>query len=251
MKLELRSVMDSPIENTFKQNTEEILKSDPLYIAEKITGKDYQSDQNTVMLGMALQMGKSRIVAERLTQNCDVHFRMKLPEYIKAFEEMGFKKIYSEPFMRKDLHSGEEFQNTFNCYWHDEYSVLLSFDTFTFSKNIPESLNGGDVYFNWKPYDKKHCYFVPASGCWKETKNGLVHIGYFDCREAVRFYLEKMRDEGTFIKPWIQVPFSWLTHNAEHDSKKGHRFDLYYHKTIERMKQFPQYVQDIIGEYKP
>ncbi len=241
--------MDKSIENTFKQNTEKILESDPLSIAEMITGKDYHSDQTTAMLGLAIQQSKSKITQERLVQNCDVHFGMNLQEYIKTFEEMNFKKIYSEPFMRKDLYSEEKFQNTFNCYWHDEYSVLLKFDTFTFSKNIPESLNSGDVYFNWKPHDGKYNHICPYSGHWEDTKDGVVLIGYFDCREAVRFYLEKMREEGTFFKPWIKVPFPWLTYSDEHNGETF-RFDLYYQKTRERMKQFPQYVQDIIGKYK-
>ena len=61
-----------------------------------------------------------------------------------------------------------------------------------------------------------------------------------DCREAVRYYLGKMRENGTFLPVWKEQPFLWLLHYKDTEDKD------YEDITKERIKQLPEYVQEAI-----
>ena len=34
------------------------------------------------------------------------------------------------------------------------------------------------------------------------NNNELIWVGYHDCREALRFHIRRLREDGTFLNPW-------------------------------------------------
>lgn len=251
---------------------------DSLSDAEKITGKDYKKDNETVMLGLAIQINKNKELNKLLDANDDTKFSEKTEEYLRKVIDFGFKIVLHDTFNN----DGEN--ESLYILWHDEYSLLLSFDTFKGSRN------GGKVYYNWSPNKTKSNIRLTSSGgyegfCWKSDfseqidfgvekpkwdmksdswddfllilnkydidyenyiiKNNLrsVWVGDHDCREAIKNNMKLMAENGLFLKKWKKTPFLWLLSHV--DSKK----DGYSYESIneERISRLPKYIQDCIN----
>jgi hypothetical protein len=63
-----------------------------------------------------------------------------------------------------------------------------------------------------------------------------------DCREAIRYYLGKMRETGTFLPVWENRPFLWLLHYMD---TKDEGYD-YKAITASRIAQLPEHVRNAI-----
>ena len=76
------------------------------------------------------------------------------------------------------------------------------------------------------------------------NNNNLIRIwqGSHDCREAIKFNISQLSENGEFIKKWPKTPFLWLLHYM--DTKT----DGYDHKKITegRLNKLPKYVIDCI-----
>jgi len=69
-----------------------------------------------------------------------------------------------------------------------------------------------------------------------------IWSGDHDCREALKFNINNLIENGTFIKKWKNQPFLWLLHYMDHKE------DGYDHEAItkERISRLPEDVQQII-----
>ena len=177
-----------------------MLDLDPLAEAEKLTGHSYKEDESTQGLGFVLLQVSAQAKDEALTARGDTTFRNTLERYVGIIEAYGFRQVLDLPF--EDYGYAE---HKF-VYWHDD-GLLLTFDTYQ-----AVNVNGGHVYYNWRPNDPRgHWGMVVSSGHF----SGEVWSGYHDCREALIFNLDQLRTNGKFVSPWVDDPKVWLMTRTE------------------------------------
>jgi hypothetical protein len=192
---------------------DKILDIDPLWEAEKVTGKSYKDDKATSNLGFAGHIIHNRGKKALLTSLGDSHYGSKFDEYIKIIESIGFKRIYSQDFV------GDSFEKprneVYQIYWRDD-GLLLGCESYS------ENANSSHVYFNLKPTFKplkegqeyaaltdefwnavSHC----SGGAKKLEDGSYIWSGDLDGREAVKHRISKL--EKFLICPW-QHKKKWL-----------------------------------------
>ena len=208
------------------------LKMDALQVAEDMTGTSYKEDESTVWLGMALMQENGKRKAELLTAQLDSNFSNKLDYYERVLAAEGFCKVFEMEIPHDQTHE-KEYHDRYFIYWHPD-GLLLSFDSY-----FGNSVNGVHIYFNFRPTDVKEFWHlqIPVSG---GGPAGLCES--IDCREAIRYYLGKMRENGSFLPVWEKRPFLWLLHYM--DTKT----EGYDHKAIteERIAMLPEHVRKAI-----
>lgn len=208
------------------------LAMDALQVAEDLTGTSYKEDESTVWLGMALAQENGKRKAELLTAQLDSTFSSTLDYYEKVLAAEGFSKVF-EMEIPNDPADENEYHDRYFIYWHPD-GLLLSFDSY-----FGNSVNGGHIYFNFRPTDVKEFrnLQLPVSG---GCPAGLCES--IDCREAIRYYLGKMRENGSFLHVWEKRPFLWLLHYMD---TKTEGYD-YKAITESRIAQLPEYVRNAI-----
>lgn len=118
--------------------------------------------------------------------------------------------------------------------------------------NLPEELRkeephwdlGNQKYEDFKILDEAYRKKIEK---YKSDKNLIcIWSGHHDCREALKFNINRLSENGTFVKKWKEQPFLWLLHHE--DSKR----EGYDYKAIneEKIKMLPEDVQELIkGEF--
>ncbi len=257
-----------------KETIESLQNIDPLADAEKIVGESYKTNEEAGILGMFLQMEKSKKIDELMDITDDTKFRETTSEYLRKVMLFGFEIVYKEDFISDN--TPEEFY----ILWHKEYSILLSFDTFNGFRN------SGNFYYNWSGKNKVdagsllstgHYYslymnlddmkeypnpekeprwvketweeFHEKQKAWSErnseyvNKNNLrrVWVGSHDCREAIKNNINNLAENGDFIKKWFETPFMWLCHHGDKESGKSYKSHC-----KERFEKLPSFVKDCI-----
>lgn len=252
----------------------ELKNLDPLLQAEKLTGSSYKKDNATSLLGFAIHIEKSREMNKLMDETNDTRFSEKTEDYLDKVKSFNFEQILKEDFQSDGI------TESLYIFWHKEYSILLSFDTYKGSRN------GSKFYYNWSPNDRKSRADVTSSGgyngfYWKSdfseeqpfiaepiwedgvswedynllnkewrqksdifvSDNNLkaLWVGDHDGREALKFNINNLAKNGEFVKNWKKRPFLWLLHHG--DKKTGN----YQEINQERINRFPDYVKNCIG----
>jgi hypothetical protein len=78
----------------------------------------------------------------------------------------------------------------------------------------------------------------------------VVWIGYHDGREGIISTINRMLSYGKFLPKWIECPYSWITHFAEHKGDCNYPFTSHYEVTRQRMAKFPKEVQERLAPYR-
>ena len=236
-----------------------LLSTDPLYEAEKITGKSYKEDDKTSSLGLLMSIQNNMMKDKALRDIGDTVFSMDWLAYCELIEKMGFG-LMLEDFSP----NGTE---AIRIYYNEKDGLLLRADSFQGCRN------SASVYYNWQidPEPKlkpKESWFDPEKpeyyGWWSFTSTGcmchptckiadlpedkadpawkeVVWSGNHDAREALGFNMRQLRENGTFIPRWIEQPHLWLVGHWEKDDN-----DSYSEITQSRVKRLPEWVQDNI-----
>lgn len=279
--------------DNIKKDIEEALKFDSLSEAEKITGKSYKESEFTTMIGLAMQIENSKKKEILMDATDDTKFSETRQEYLRKVMDFGFEIIYEEDYISDSKNDGSlkgvpvdengYFKEKLYCLWHNEYSILLVFDTHW------DNRNSGHFYYNWSPNNIKHDFNLTSSGGfeglnwlndfskeieyeikeptwdtstqkyedfslinkkWREeyynwrSENNLraVWVGNHDCREALKFNINNLANNGTFLKEWKKQPFLWVLHYMDTRDKN------YNHKELsrKRIEKFPEYVKKMI-----
>ncbi len=193
------------------QDKRKMLNFDSLAEAEKATGESYKKDEHTQHFGFLLHLGKTATVKAVLEEDDDTTFATKVVDYLRIAKELGFEIVLEHDFiipeeLKKSYDDGKIDRHY--IMWHPEYSVLLNFDTYGGN----ETVNGGNFYYAWKPKNMKNWHDYTSSGGFKP---GDIWVGSHDCREALRFNFEELRDNGQFLKQWTEQPHLWLMHYGD------------------------------------
>lgn len=222
-----------------------VLSIDPLSEAEKITGNEDKNDKDTTRIGLALQIEKSKVLDRLLDDIRDTKFVSKLSEYLSIVQGFGFKIVYAEDF------KADRRDEKMYILWHDDLSILLRFDTFTWGHESEGNVNGGNFYYNWVPHGGVNRWDLTSSGGFFSEDKAPVWVGDHDCREAIITKIKALFENGTFVKEWKDCAFPWLTHYVDHEkgSSKG-SFEKYFEKTRAIISKLPLHVQICIGSYK-
>ena len=230
---------------------EELLHTDSLLEAEKITGLSYKEDEPTMWLGFSILQGLSAAKEVALTERGDTTFRNELSRYQSIIEDYGFELVRSLPFAKRD---NNETQFT---YWHKAYGLVLIFDTYE-----ETGVNSGSVYYVWRRDPEA------ATGRWTANSSPLgayidgrkneewdgTIFGSHDCREALIFNLENLRTHGEFIVPWpaitegegsYRVYFSH--HGDEWPEDYKERSEFIKNLNAERLAELPAEMRESMG----
>lgn len=213
-----------------------LLAVDPLAEAERITGVSYKDekrgkglDNPAAALGLILLQTNAAAKEKVLRETGDTVFSNELPRYQSIIEKYGFENVLADHWLSRWGHD-----ETYFTYAHRK-GLLLAFDTFN-----GKSVNGGKVYYNWRPASMEVMSGATSSGGL--TKDG-VWVGDHDCREALIHNLTKLDNRGEFVCPWAKRGFLWL---LNFDEPKVEGYD-YKAITEARIKRLPQWVQDFVG----
>ena len=201
--------------------------------AENLTGKSYKEDAATEELGVALQISANMNLNKALVEADDTTYANEIGRYLRIVKEEGFKEILCIPFEGKPFN--ETVEEKYFIFWHED-GLLLSFETYRGT-----SVNSSHVYFNWLGNGEQWGPSVGCSGgCTEEEPH--VFVGDFDGRVALRYNLNKMRQEGKFLSSWVKKPWLWLLNYMD---TKGE----YDHKAItnSRLAMLPLEIQARLG----
>lgn len=132
---------------------------------------------------------------------------MKISEYLKWLNEIGFKEA-----LKIDFVGHEKRNEAMYIFWCAKYGILLRFDTYS------GDLNGGQYYYNWLPKDIDKGYEFVSSGGFYKYNDELIWIGSHDCRSNIEREIKKLKKNGKFIVPWIKRPFLWLLHYKDKEA---------------------------------
>lgn len=207
----------------------EMLTFDPLGTAERITGSSIHDDGSPAIgLGLALSIQHNARKEAALYAAGDTTFSDGLDRYLGIIEANGFERVLALPFM------GHDTQETLYVYASRD-GLLLRFDT-----HQGDRVNGGSVYYNWKPSDIATMHRHTSSGGFVTDE---VWAGDHDAREALIFKMNTLRANGELVSPWVKRPSLWLLHYM--DSKA----EGYDYKAINeaRISTLPQWVRDFIA----
>jgi hypothetical protein len=210
------------------------LRTDPIAVAEQVTGVSYKEDEGTLGLGVLMHMSHGARKREMLEERDDTTFSNDLDRYLRIIGEEGFQKILELDFTKRET------AEKFFVFYHFEDGILLSFDTYG-----GDSVNGGKFRYNIKPngttkdFAESQC---TSSGGYTEHDGEMIWSGDHDCREALRHHIAMLRENGTFVKDWVKPPFLWLLHHG--DIEGEYDYDAI---NAERIAMFPEEVQKAIS----
>jgi hypothetical protein len=195
-------------------NNEEIMKLlnyDPLYEAEKVTGKSYKEDEITSKVGFINMGCNNRKKETALKEIKDTYFNIPVQECVEIFQNYGYKSIYV------DTHDGEYGLDIFYVMYNKDIYSIVTFDSF-----IGNKINSGEMYINvdfGSDENMKYLWKIPCSSSpLKSYKFGRsIHL---DIREGAITKLKSILTNGNPIKNinenvWYWgVPY-WINEKSE------------------------------------
>lgn len=222
-------------------NTDALLTFDPLSAAEEVTGHSYKNDEATGLIGMLIAMHHGEIKNQHLTELDDTVLSNDLDRYTRIITELGFEQVLDVPFDAPGWNDDDPVRHEHLYIYARRDGLLLCFDTYDSVR-----VNGGKVYYCWKPNPDCERWNCTSSGGMYEAEDGTRYwAGDHDCREALRHNLQKLQDNGSFLPQWPigNGIFLWLLHYQD-TKQQG-----YDYKAIneERLALLPDWVRLMIG----
>lgn len=243
-----------------------LMKFDAIAEAEKMLhverwDKDKKTAQDVCILGMGLAREQGAAMQTLMNTTNDTTNSMSINTYLNNIREFGFEEVYTEEFYCITAKRNEEM---FVFVKKDE-GLVLTVDSFC------DRVNASNVHYNWKPNIKPKEEWKKSNEpevvdkIWEVTSSGSraitwglnntdtwVWSGNHDAREAVRHKIQRLRDCGTFITPWVERPLlCGMVTRAEfkHAKKANNRTD--YNKIDEtrktRLYRLPLWVEELMG----
>lgn len=215
----LGALLHTPEADTSDEGTAALLEHDPLGTLDDLHARSGGSYLNAPPSHMFAYAGVHNARKEAvLKERGDTTMTNALDDYQAIITAYGFELALEFPFRSRSWDKAE----TYFIYTHPELGLVLSFDTYN-----TDSVNGGKVYYNWKPHDGvRACWPMTSSGGWHDYDNDPVWVGDHDCREALIFRMERLRKNGTFLPKWRANPFLWFlnhddTHNVPYEAARA------------------------------
>lgn len=187
-----------------------LLRFDPLAEAEKITGHDYKTDEDSGLLGFGIAIKHNERKAKALAATDDSHYGITFAGMTELMGRLGFEVVLTRAFTGRDG-VGEKHL----VLWHPD-GILGTVESYQ-----GDMLNIAEVYYNVRPHEEYLPWSVTSSGQYRDG----VWIGDHDAREGIRFNLAALREHGDFVNPWVFRGWVWLLNytdtNGEYDDYKA------------------------------
>lgn len=217
---------------------DDILNFDPLLEAEKLTGKSYKDDRETMLMGAGLAILQNEQKEMELGLRGDSYYNISYSEYLEILADLGFQEVYSEEFVSR----WEQAREQFRVFWRD--GILLTTESY-----MGKSLNSATAYFNAEFEDGNAPWRMSLSGCLDgEAYDGdprrYIWCGYFDAREGIRHRLAQMEGQAKFLPKWTneRIYVSLLNYM---ESKVD--FDEYDRIREMKLTLLPEHVRQAMG----
>lgn len=245
-----------------QEQLRQLLDIDPLQVAEDLTGKSYKDDKQTEGVGFALAILHNQNKQAALLAHNDSYYGVSLNAYMGILGSLGFGQILDLPFV--EAREGRT-EHLF-AYAQPETGVFISFDTFC------GGMNSGKMHYCVKVkegVDRKKLHRATSSGGWESESEpdwrrkyetggpkDLYWKGNHDCREAIRFHYNQLKEYFDFINPWPKDPNQdWTDLDLLHyqdwkDFGTGYsaeRRDLINETNNNRIMLFPDWARRIIN----
>lgn len=169
------------------------LNFDPLAAAEQITGRSYKEDDGVGFLGMTLMANRSKALDAMLAG--DTRYGMKMDAMREIAKSDGYRQVLVVPLV--GTRSGEGLPESLEVWFDDRRGILL-----VFSSYMTTGLNEASVYYNWKPTSERWRELTSSGGLQKG-----VWCGDHDARDAMRFNMRRLEQNGEFVTPWVHRPY--------------------------------------------
>lgn len=178
----------------------------------------------------------------------DVTNEMTIDQYLETIKDIGFKVVYTEPFVDSD-----NIDQVYYVLWHYEYSILLDVATFLWEGDKTYTHTGSNIYFNLEVIPDSDYYRYTQTGGFVRDTPELIWCGMNDARDKVRHQIDELALCGTFVKQWKEVPFLSLTHYMDtiNEDRKNWEENIENNRNLtrERLAKFPQEILNCIGKY--
>ncbi len=210
------------------KNLLKTLKIDPLDIAEKTTGQSYKEDKETSCLGLALHIQKGKVLKKELESRNDSYHRMDLLEFVCIMTNVGFQQIYKEEIPKEQRQYTTETDYLY-IFLRKEKGQLLIFDTYT-----GNMINGGNVYYNFKPCESRKFYSHISSGSLFIVDKNLKNQSNKMIVDSHKVFLNSSYDSNEYKKQrekenelhnliYKQGGYVW---SGDHDCREAILFNL-------------------------
>lgn len=202
----LGTILKTPDADASDEGTAALLRHDPLgTLDDCYRAGDELASYRQAPLGHSLiaMQEYTRRKDAVLTERGDTKFSNTLEDYMRIVTSYGFEVALELPFTSR--RSGQD--ETYFILVQPELGLVLCFDTYGGDK-----VNGGKVYYNWKPADMDNYWDCTSSGGFHNYDEDPVWAGDHDCREALIFNMERLRKRGTLLPKWEANPFLWFLH---------------------------------------
>lgn len=230
-----------------KDEIQKLMDTDPLEVAEKLTGKSYKDSEITLCFDLLLQMDKNKSMDALMDLTDDTKFSDDMENHLRISKSLGFNIIFEEiECIKNKYQEGDSYLETFYVLWHND-GILMTCDTY-----CTKHRNTATIYYNLESNGEiSNLYSVISSGHY--TKNRNVLVGDHDAREGLRHTINKLRAVGNFLPIWIDDPHPWIspywdTKDWQHASGVDYigREKIRRGIADARIAKFPQYVRDAI-----
>lgn len=215
------------------EELDRVLNYDSLSEAEKLTGLSYKEDEQTRNIGLVAHLINGKEKEKLLRANDDTTFSETIGNYRRIIERIGFKQVYEEEYTNIRF----ETQEHIYIHYHDD-GLLLTWDTFHGKRN------SAHVAFN---LERNNNNYPPVSCSFNDK---LIMGGELDAREGIIHNLNKLRNAGKLLKPWMFHEFCNLRVSADYSEdddflSKENSIKL-HNITMKRYNKLPGYVKDVI-----
>lgn len=228
------------LEGKIVNEIENLVKMDPIAVAEKITGQPYEDDNTTMALGMMLQMEQGAAIKEEMSLRDDSFYGSKFADALRVLDEMGFAIIHQHEYVYSSFDT-DAVPDRFIVLWRDGVlAVLTSYQATT--------INTFNIYYNWRfnEQDGSSLFSFVASGGLNQdayAQGEKIWVGHHDVRTGFRHTMNRLEMNGSFLSTWVERPFLWLV-----DTKQENEPDYDYREiTDEVISTFPAEVVQAIS----
>lgn len=206
-----------------KTELEQLLSFDALDVSEKLIGGNNGLSE---AFGFALNLNVSQIKNKVLTEMEDTPFCCPMKYYLKVVKDLGFEMVLDIPF------ESDGMQEHFYILWNN--GMLLTCDTYN-----SVDRNSAKIYFNYIPENGEFPY--RSSGGFSSVKKEVCHV-CIDAREAIKFQITMLKEEGKILEKWVETPFLWLLHHGD-TKDKSYDFNKI---NQERINMLPEEIRNAI-----
>lgn len=211
---------------------DDMIHFDPLAAAEKLTGKSYKEDTDTVLLGMLLTQEHHKMKKDEFSLRGDTYYGMNFDDAVSIIKGIGFEEVFSEEFTSR---FSKDIPEQFKLFWKNGF--LLTLETYQGT-----TVNSSTLYYNWEPYDQKNFGKFMSSGHISLFDGKDILVGDHDAREGLLNTIDLFEQNGRVLSDWKERPFLWLINH----SKKSD--DTNYTEENERViSLLPTHVQEKIS----